>query len=605
MMRGYFTTYLATGPASGSAHSVLINCARRGRPTRVTRRILGVVLPLVLLSGCFLNDGPPEIWPGPVPKRPVVTPPPATVSTATSVTGRAENSPGACSDGLDNDDDTLIDLQDSDCAAFVSPPPPLPVENTAELCADHTDNDQDGVMDLEDPDCGDFFPPPPTPQPLAENSAALCGDGQDNDRDNLIDFNDADCAGFLPSVSIRFDLSTGCVRPAGTITLSWEVTGADSISITAPAHPSQGRSCVNLTCRGSVLMQVFSTTTFTLQARLNGQEMGRASRSILVQPRKFSAKFEQRVAASAAGSLGSLNEAAVTGNKIYLATSNGLYRKTGTGSVVSLAGDGLPNTGMKTVTIDRGNSDIVLTGTTGHIYYSEDEGNHWEVIQVERWQGDNLVDMEVFSVASLDGNYIAGTNRGIIVGELGDGWEFSDIISGDFNKVFVRSEGFFAMSEEAVYWSDDGQDWSSPELEGFGPLFFEKAGSGSAARLFAVSEEGSWWWNNGSWISYDGEVDLPGNLRAVGHKEGLGWLAVAGNEVWLKPEGETDWIEAELTGSIPEIGGLQTTSSSGKNYVWGPGGVYEWQVSEVPLFCPQLRVIVANPPVIRLRVNLQ
>ncbi len=69
---------------------------------------------------------------------------------------------------------------------------PLAVENTLELCSDGIDNDTDGVIDLSDSDCAAFLP-------ALENTEALCKDGLDNDGDELVDLLDSDCAAFVPA----------------------------------------------------------------------------------------------------------------------------------------------------------------------------------------------------------------------------------------------------------------------------------------------------------------------------------------------------------------------------------------------------------------------
>lgn len=96
----------------------------------------------------------------------------------------------ACADGADNDGDGLIDwsplggdpgcstpLDTDEANAPVSPPPPPPppptVENTLLLCSDGIDNDSDSLTDLADSDCSSFNtdddddsePPPPPPPP--------------------------------------------------------------------------------------------------------------------------------------------------------------------------------------------------------------------------------------------------------------------------------------------------------------------------------------------------------------------------------------------------------------------------------------------------------
>lgn len=57
-------------------------------------------------------------------------------------------------------------------------------ESSVNLCTDGIDNDEDGLIDCLDPDCNDI-------NVLCEDQ--FCGDGIDNDRDGLIDCDDPDC----------------------------------------------------------------------------------------------------------------------------------------------------------------------------------------------------------------------------------------------------------------------------------------------------------------------------------------------------------------------------------------------------------------------------
>ncbi len=50
-----------------------------------------------------------------------------------------------CTDGIDNDGDTLVDLSDPDCLSEIPAP--------TEVCTDGIDNDGDTLVDLSDPDC--------------------------------------------------------------------------------------------------------------------------------------------------------------------------------------------------------------------------------------------------------------------------------------------------------------------------------------------------------------------------------------------------------------------------------------------------------------------
>ena len=93
-----------------------------------------------------------------------------------------------CGDGLDNDNDTFVDMADGGCASTSDT---LEAPNPA--CSDGIDNDGDGLTDFPaDPGCrdirdtGEFNSAPPPP-------AAQCADTLDNDGDGLIDLADPGC----------------------------------------------------------------------------------------------------------------------------------------------------------------------------------------------------------------------------------------------------------------------------------------------------------------------------------------------------------------------------------------------------------------------------
>lgn len=97
-----------------------------------------------------------------------------------------------CSDGLDNEGigwvftpgtfDGLIDGADPDCAPYL--------ENTAALCSDNTDNDGDTHIDIQDTDCLPFV------SVRLENTQTKCTDGADNDSNGVRDSADPNCARF-------------------------------------------------------------------------------------------------------------------------------------------------------------------------------------------------------------------------------------------------------------------------------------------------------------------------------------------------------------------------------------------------------------------------
>ena len=97
-------------------------------------------------------------------------------------------SPAACSDGLDNDDDTKVDFPtDPGCESASDDDETDPEE--APQCADGADNDGDGLIDFpNDNDCDSAADPEEAPPPA-------CRDGRDNDGDGLIDLADPGCDG--------------------------------------------------------------------------------------------------------------------------------------------------------------------------------------------------------------------------------------------------------------------------------------------------------------------------------------------------------------------------------------------------------------------------
>ena len=93
-----------------------------------------------------------------------------------------ENSINLCTDGLDNDDDGLVDCADEDCQLLE-----ICNERSFVACNDLFDNDGDGLIDCNDPDCFVFN--------ICFEQDEICNDGIDNDRDGLIDCMDDSCAG--------------------------------------------------------------------------------------------------------------------------------------------------------------------------------------------------------------------------------------------------------------------------------------------------------------------------------------------------------------------------------------------------------------------------
>jgi cysteine-rich repeat protein len=87
-----------------------------------------------------------------------------------------------CANGIDDDEDTLLDCVDPDCFAATECAPAGEAN-----CEDEVDNDTDGAVDCADLDCvgeADCGP---------ETTEELCGDVRDNDGDGRVDCADDEC----------------------------------------------------------------------------------------------------------------------------------------------------------------------------------------------------------------------------------------------------------------------------------------------------------------------------------------------------------------------------------------------------------------------------
>ena len=100
-----------------------------------------------------------------------------------------------CTDGIDNDADTLTDFGDSNCPAVNSPLKPPQQEQLAsailEICDDTLDNDLDGKTDAADEECLSSAPPDRQLTPAVQDSEngreeeqQSDEDDEDNDNDN-------------------------------------------------------------------------------------------------------------------------------------------------------------------------------------------------------------------------------------------------------------------------------------------------------------------------------------------------------------------------------------------------------------------------------------
>ncbi len=126
-----------------------------------------------------------------------------------------------CDDGIDNDGDLLVDCNDPDCCKDTVACPAYATNEGAngglccnndrdddndgqmddadsdcliESCDDGIDNNGNGLVDCEDPYCcGDSACPTGPGGDESENDGICCANGADDDQDGLADKNDPDC----------------------------------------------------------------------------------------------------------------------------------------------------------------------------------------------------------------------------------------------------------------------------------------------------------------------------------------------------------------------------------------------------------------------------
>lgn len=124
-----------------------------------------------------------------------------------------ENTIMACSDGIDNDGNGLVDCEDPGCQATRSDRTFGPAEtvcateeNNIYTCSDGKDNDGNGFIDCQDHNCkktavccvaqgkeGDCSDSDKTSQACIEEAIASCSDGIDNDCNRYKDCDDNSC----------------------------------------------------------------------------------------------------------------------------------------------------------------------------------------------------------------------------------------------------------------------------------------------------------------------------------------------------------------------------------------------------------------------------
>lgn len=107
-----------------------------------------------------------------------------------------------CSDGIDNDNDSFVDMLDPSCSD-ITDNSELPIDKVQ--CNDFEDNDGDNLIDLADPQCGGnltYFDESPF-------DSYQCNDENDNDGDGLIDYpQDPSCLNYTDNDEFPLDGTT-------------------------------------------------------------------------------------------------------------------------------------------------------------------------------------------------------------------------------------------------------------------------------------------------------------------------------------------------------------------------------------------------------------
>jgi hypothetical protein len=176
-----------------------------------------------------------------------------------------------CSDGIDDDGDTVYDCGDHDCHEAAACKPDGRPENTAARCGDWLDNDEDGYLDCEDHDCNgvdacmgswdraragkvvenDTTTQEPGITGLGEELEAgeveedlqgrgpdkdgertdfFCGDGYDNDGDGFTDCDDIGC---------KLGTEVTVCQPAGDIRFSVVARIGQEFNLAGPEFGSK------------------------------------------------------------------------------------------------------------------------------------------------------------------------------------------------------------------------------------------------------------------------------------------------------------------------------------------------------------------------------
>ncbi|PIR88206.1 MAG: hypothetical protein COU10_00395 [Candidatus Harrisonbacteria bacterium CG10_big_fil_rev_8_21_14_0_10_45_28] len=139
----------------------------------------------------------------------------------------------ACSDGVDNDGDGKVDMNDPGCTSASD----NSEYNVVYACADGVDNDGDGKIDYPaDPGC---YGATDNNEYNAPAVVYACSDGVDNDGDGKIDMNDPGCTSSSDNNEYNQVINN---PPVWNQTSSQEITAGQTLNVTVSASDPEGDS---------------------------------------------------------------------------------------------------------------------------------------------------------------------------------------------------------------------------------------------------------------------------------------------------------------------------------------------------------------------------
>lgn len=209
--------------------------------------------------------------------------------------------PSQCSDGIHNDSDGRLDVDDPGCHTDFDPwdgdasyNPDDDNEGDEPQCVDNGDNDSDGRKDSADPGCHTDYDPGNAdsyvPADGSESGEPQCIDNKDNDDDGKIDEADPAChldgdennsSSYLliiPSEDdVNIDATPVIIRSGDFSTIVWEAGGTpDSCSVSGPGISTTTTSGTEDT---SALTE---ESTYTITCNYSGYERTDIARVIIL-----------------------------------------------------------------------------------------------------------------------------------------------------------------------------------------------------------------------------------------------------------------------------------------------------------------------------------